>query len=126
MVVGNSAQPGHLDQGWIYLENVGVSPDVEVEQVPSESSKVAIRKLEKAIEIALKELEKNPQVEPVRPAFPIREEALAESARRSNHALTVTAGNVTVIGLFVVHSTGQGSRRFTLINSRLAPNANPR
>jgi tricorn protease len=54
------------------VENVGVSPDVEVEQVPSEVIKGRDPQLEKAIEIALKELEKNPQVEPVRPAFPIR------------------------------------------------------
>jgi len=54
------------------VENVGVAPDVEVEQWPSEVIKGRDPQLEKAIEIALKELEKNPQAEPVRPKYPIR------------------------------------------------------
>ena len=54
------------------VENVGVAPDVEVEQWPSEVNKGRDPQLEKAIEIALKELEKNPQAEPVRPKYPIR------------------------------------------------------
>ncbi|MBC7746178.1 MAG: PD40 domain-containing protein [Flavobacterium sp.] len=54
------------------VENVGVAPDVEVEQWPAEVNKGRDPQLEKAIEIALKELEKNPQAEPVRPKYPIR------------------------------------------------------
>ncbi len=54
------------------VENVGVAPDVEVEQWPAEVIKGNDPQLEKAIEIALKELQKNPQVEPVRPAYPVR------------------------------------------------------
>jgi tricorn protease len=52
------------------VENVGVAPDVEVEQWPAEVIKGRDPQLEKAIEIALKELGKNPQVEAVRPAYP--------------------------------------------------------
>lgn len=54
------------------VENVGVAPDIEVEQTPSEVIKGNDPQLEKAIEVALKELEKNQVVEPVRPEFPIR------------------------------------------------------
>lgn len=54
------------------IENVGVTPDIEVEQTPSEVIKGNDPQLEKAIEVALKELKQNPVVEPVRPEFPIR------------------------------------------------------
>ncbi len=54
------------------IENVGVAPDIEVEQTPSEVIKGNDPQLEKAIEVALKELQQNPVVEPVRPEFPIR------------------------------------------------------
>ncbi len=54
------------------VENVGVPPDIEVEQLPSEVIKGNDPQLQKAIEVALKELEKNPLVDPTRPAFPIR------------------------------------------------------
>ena len=54
------------------VENVGVAPDIEVEQWPAEVLKGRDPQLEKAIEVALKELEKNPQVEPVRPKYPVR------------------------------------------------------
>jgi len=52
------------------VENEGVAPDVEVEQWPAEVIKGKDPQLEKAIEIALKELEKNPPVEPKRPPYP--------------------------------------------------------
>lgn len=54
------------------VENEGVAPDIEVEQLPSEILKGRDPQLEKAIEVALKALEKNPPEEPVRPAFPTR------------------------------------------------------
>lgn len=54
------------------VENVGVPPDIEVEQLPAEVIKGNDPQLQKAIEVALKELEKNPQVEPTRPAYPVR------------------------------------------------------
>ena len=52
------------------VENVGVAPDIEVEQWPADIIKGRDPQLEKAIEIALKELEKKPQVEPKRPPYP--------------------------------------------------------
>ncbi|RLD78606.1 MAG: peptidase S41, partial [Bacteroidetes bacterium] len=54
------------------VENVGVPPDIEVEQWPAEVIKGNDPQLEKAIEIILKELEKNPQKDPVRPSYPKR------------------------------------------------------
>jgi len=54
------------------VENVGVSPDIEVEQTPSEVISGKDPQLEKAIDVAMKELEKNPQADPVRPPFPIK------------------------------------------------------
>ena len=54
------------------VENVGVAPDVEVEQLPSEVINGKDPQLEKAIEIALDQLKKNPQVEPTRPPYPVK------------------------------------------------------
>ncbi len=54
------------------VENVGVAPDVEVEQVPSEVIKGNDPQLQKAIEIALQQLQQNPQTDPVRPPYPVK------------------------------------------------------
>jgi len=54
------------------VENVGVAPDIEVEQWPALVISGRDPQLEKAIEVALRELEENPQVEPQRPAYPVR------------------------------------------------------
>jgi len=54
------------------VENVGVAPDIEVEQWPADVIEGRDPQLEKAIEVAMKELEKNPPAEPVRPPYPVR------------------------------------------------------
>jgi tricorn protease len=54
------------------VENVGVAPDIEVEQWPADIINGRDPQLEKAIEVALRELEKNPPEEPVRPPYPIK------------------------------------------------------
>jgi len=54
------------------VENVGVPPDIEIEQTPSEVIKGNDPQLIKAIEIALEALKKNPQEEPKRPPFPVK------------------------------------------------------
>jgi tricorn protease len=59
------------EDGFI-VENVGVAPDIEVEQTPAEVIAGRDPQLEKAIEVALKQLQENPQREPVRPPYPIR------------------------------------------------------
>ena len=59
------------EEGWV-VENEGVPPDVEVEQTPAEVIAGHDPQLEKAIEIAMKELDANPPRPPKRPPFPVR------------------------------------------------------
>ena len=59
------------EDGFI-VENVGVPPDVEVEQTPADVIAGRDPQLDKAIEIAMRELEKSPPRTPKRPAFPVR------------------------------------------------------
>ena len=54
------------------VENVGVPPDIEVEQLPAEVILGKDPQLEKAIEVILEELEKNPPAKRERPPFPTR------------------------------------------------------
>ncbi len=59
------------EDGFI-VENEGVPPDVEVEQLPAEVIAGRDPQLEKAIEIALKQLESDPPKKFKKPAYPIR------------------------------------------------------
>jgi tricorn protease len=59
------------EDGFI-VENVGVPPDVEVEQTPKDVIAGRDPQLEKAIEIAMAELRANPVTTPKRPPFPVR------------------------------------------------------
>jgi tricorn protease len=59
------------EDGFI-VENEGVPPDVEVEQWPAEIEAGRDPQLEKAIEIAIEQLEKDPPHKPERPPFPVR------------------------------------------------------
>ena len=54
------------------VENVGVAPDIEIEQTPADVINGKDPQLEKAIEIVLKELQQNPQADQVRPPFPVK------------------------------------------------------
>ncbi len=54
------------------VENVGVSPDIEVEMHPADVINGKDPQLEKAIEVALEQLRKNPPIKPERPAFPVK------------------------------------------------------
>ena len=54
------------------VENEGVAPDVEVEQTPADVIAGKDPQLEKAIEIVLAALAKNPPVVPKRPPYPLR------------------------------------------------------
>ncbi len=54
------------------VENVGVPPDVEVEQYPADIIAGRDPQLEKAIEIVLKQLESNPPKKYKKPPYPIR------------------------------------------------------
>ena len=59
------------------VENVGVPPDVEVEQTPAELIAGHDPQLEKAIKIVMEELKANPSEKPKRPPFPIRARKIA-------------------------------------------------
>ncbi|WP_430409621.1 S41 family peptidase [Kordia sp.] len=60
------------DENGYTVENEGVAPDVEVDQLPKLVIQGRDPQLEKAIEIALKQLKANPKVYPKRPKYPIR------------------------------------------------------
>ena len=64
------------------MENEGVPPDVEVEQWPADVIAGSDPQLEKAIEIVLEELKKNPPKKPQRPPFPVRVEEVTTVAGR--------------------------------------------
>ena len=60
------------EDGWV-VENVGVPPDIDVEQDPAAVAAGKDPQLDRAIEVVLSELEKNPPPKaPVRPPFPVR------------------------------------------------------
>jgi tricorn protease len=54
---------------WI-AENTGVSPDVEVELDPKAVASGRDPQLERAVAIAMEQLQKNPPPQPRRPAYP--------------------------------------------------------
>jgi len=53
------------------IENIGVAPDFDVEIAPADVIAGRDPQLEKAIEVALAEISKNPQIAPKRPPFPV-------------------------------------------------------
>jgi tricorn protease len=59
------------EDGWI-VENEGVPPDVEVEQTPAAVIAGRDPQLEKAIEIVMSQLPKEPPPAPQRPPYPVR------------------------------------------------------
>lgn len=59
------------EDGWI-AENVGIPPDIEVEQWPAEVMADRDPQLEKAIEVVMKELRENPPKKMKRPPYPLR------------------------------------------------------
>jgi tricorn protease len=54
------------------IENVGIPPDIEVEQTPKDVIAGRDPQLEAAIKVVMDELKANPPVKPKRPAYPIR------------------------------------------------------
>jgi tricorn protease len=61
-----------FDENGFGIENVGTPPDVEVEQWPAQVIAGHDPQLEKAIEIALTELKKNPPKKAPSPQFPVK------------------------------------------------------
>lgn len=56
------------DGGWV-VENEGVPPDIDVEQTPADVIAGRDPQLDRAIEVALKQLESNPPPSPKRPPY---------------------------------------------------------
>jgi len=54
------------------VENVGVPPDIEVELTPAEMIKGKDPQLEKAVEVVLEAIKKNPLYHPPRPPYPVK------------------------------------------------------
>jgi tricorn protease len=84
-LVGILGYPSLMDGGYVtapnvaiwtndgfVVENEGVAPDIEVEMSPAEVAAGKDPQLEKAIEIALEQLLKNPPEKYVRPPFPVK------------------------------------------------------
>src|SRR4029077_5521581 len=84
-LVGRAAAPGLMDGGFVSapssvlstpatseweVENHGIAPDIEVELDPEAVRAGHDPQLEKAVEVVLAELEKNPLREPKRPKYP--------------------------------------------------------
>ena len=59
------------EEGWV-VENIGVPPDIEVEQTPAEVISGHDPQLEKAIQLVMDELKKSPPKQPTRPAYPVK------------------------------------------------------
>ena len=59
------------EDGWV-VENEGVPPDIEVEQTPADVIAGRDPQLEKAIEVVMADLKKNPPAKTTRPAYPVR------------------------------------------------------
>jgi tricorn protease len=84
-LVGMAGSPSLMDGGFVgtpasgiynpisgewEVENIGVAPDIEVEQDPALVRKGEDPQLEKAVEVVLEELKKNPPPQLRRPPFP--------------------------------------------------------
>jgi len=59
------------ESGWI-CENEGVPPDIDIDQLPVETSMGNDPQLDKAIEVIMQQLKDNPPVKHIRPAFPVK------------------------------------------------------
>jgi len=59
------------EDGWV-VENEGVPPDIEVEQTPADVIAGHDPQLEKAIQVVMDELKKNPPKKIQRPPYPVR------------------------------------------------------
>jgi tricorn protease len=82
--VGIGGYPSLIDNGYVTaphfafftlegtweVENHGVAPDVEIELDPHAWRQGHDLQLEKAVEVAMQELAKNPPPAPVHPAYP--------------------------------------------------------
>lgn len=84
-LVGILGFPGLMDGGFITapnvafwnedgwrIENEGIAPDIEIDQLPAEVAAGKDPQLDKAIQVMMDELNKHPVQKPTRPSFPVR------------------------------------------------------
>lgn len=84
-LVGILNFPGLMDGGYVTapnvafwtkdgwrIENEGIAPDIEVEQLPAEVAAGKDPQLDKAIQVVLEELKENPPEKPVQPPYPVK------------------------------------------------------
>ncbi len=83
-LVGRAGAPELMDGGFVSapssavynpngeweVENVGIAPDIEVEHDPEQVRQGRDPQLERAVEVVLEELKKNPVPQPKRPGYP--------------------------------------------------------
>jgi len=69
------------EDGWV-VENEGVPPDVEVEQTPADVIAGRDPQLEKAIEVVMEEIRKNPPPKATRPPYPVKGKTLRGTIQR--------------------------------------------
>jgi tricorn protease len=75
------------EDGWV-VENVGVAPDIDVEQDPAAMAAGKDPQLDRAIEVVMAELAKSPPIQPpARPPYPVRVRPQA----RAEHAIEAGA-----------------------------------
>jgi tricorn protease len=81
MITAPNAAFWTREDGWT-VENEGVPPDIEVEQTPADVIAGRDPQLEKAIEVVMAELKKNPPSSTPRPAYPVRGQTLRGTVNR--------------------------------------------
>ena len=64
--------PFGMNGEWI-MENYGVDPDIELDNLPDQVVLGRDPQLEKAIEVIIKKLEEEPKKLPERPPYPVRD-----------------------------------------------------
>jgi tricorn protease len=73
--MGMSTQPEfawwETEGGWV-IENVGVEPDIEIDNTPADRSAGKDPQLDRAVEYLLRKLEESPIEQPPLPAWPVR------------------------------------------------------
>jgi tricorn protease len=94
-LVGMAGSPGLMDGGFVAapssgiynpmsgeweVENIGVSPDIEVEQDPALVRKGHDPQLEKAVETVMEQLKQNPPQKLRRPQYPNHQKPVSQAA----------------------------------------------
>ena len=80
------------EDGWV-VENEGVPPDIDVEQTPAEVIDGHDPQLEKAVEVVMEALKKNPLPKPRKPAYPNYHDGRSTTSEGKTTKETRKSGN---------------------------------